>query len=204
MKEYPSISGSFRGFEAYVFDKLDGSNLRFEWTRKRGWHKYGARHRLFDETDHQFAPAVKLFHETLAEPCARVAVDRRWDKVIIFAEYFGQKSFAGFHVDGDPKTLTVFDVLPEKKGLLGPREFLKFFGENANIPTAAFLGHLNWTRGFIDRVWNGDVPGVTLEGVIGKAGSDQTLVMAKAKTRVWIEGVRARFTSEEAEKIINS
>lgn len=43
MKQYPSItnvsSGRLIEFDAYVFDKLDGSNLRFEWDRKVGTHQ---------------------------------------------------------------------------------------------------------------------------------------------------------------------
>lgn len=58
MKQYPSINSSngqsFKEFVADVFDKLDGSNLRFEWSKKQGWYKFGTRHRLFDNTDPVF------------------------------------------------------------------------------------------------------------------------------------------------------
>lgn len=67
MKTYPSIprstGQSFQEYDAYVFDKLDGSNLRFEWSRKKGWVKYGTRRRLFDTTDPVFGEAITLFHE---------------------------------------------------------------------------------------------------------------------------------------------
>ena len=41
MKEYPAIAQSIGTAvrelpNAYVFDKLDGSNLRFEWNKKKG------------------------------------------------------------------------------------------------------------------------------------------------------------------------
>ncbi len=44
MKEYPtipqSIGTAFRELpNVYVFDKLDGSNLRFEWSKKKSWYK---------------------------------------------------------------------------------------------------------------------------------------------------------------------
>ena len=72
MKSYPSVASSrgsqFRAFKAHVFDKIDGSNLRFEWSPKRGWYKFGTRKRLFDETDEVFGPAVRLWKETFAEP----------------------------------------------------------------------------------------------------------------------------------------
>lgn len=202
MKEYPSISRNFRSFEAYVFDKLDGSNLRFEWSKKQGWNKFGTRHRLFDETDPMFAPAIPLFMESLSEPLTRLAKDSRWEKLIVFAEFCGPSSFAGYHDAVEPKTLTVFDINPYKQGIMGPRDFLKAVAPI--VPTPKFFGVMNWTRGFVDRIWEGQLEGVTFEGVIGKAGTRHELIMAKAKSRVWIDKVKSKFSEEEAEKIINS
>lgn len=51
-----------------MFDKIDDSNLHFEWNRKRGWHKFGTRTRLFNEADWQFGRAIPLFQRSLAEP----------------------------------------------------------------------------------------------------------------------------------------
>ncbi len=206
MKHYPSIPRDFQEFPAYVFDKLDGNNIRVEWTRKRGWakDKFGCRNRLFDDTDPQFLGVRELFHERLADGIEKVARDERWERLIVFCEFWGPGSLAGIRVPGEAMNLTLFDANPYKKGILGPREFLKLFGDNPKIPTAPLLGHFNWTRGFVDRVWNHDVPGVTFEGVVGKAGDGHKLVMAKAKTRQWIEAIRARYTAEEAEQLINS
>lgn len=205
MKEYHSIPRVTREIpNAYCFDKLDGNNVRVEFTRKRGWSKFGSRHRLFDETDVQFAGCKPLFFETMADELEKVAIDQRWERVLIFAEFWGANSLSGVRVPGEPMNLTLFDVNPYKKGIMGPREFLKLFGENPKIPTAAFLGVHNWTRGFVERVWNGDVPGITFEGVVGKAGSGHELVMAKAKTKSWIEAIQARYSKEDAERIVNS
>lgn len=206
MKSYPSIPAStgqaFREFQAYVFDKLDGSNLRFEWSRKKGWYKYGTRTRLFDDTDPVFGDAVDLFQKTLAQPLHDIAKGERWDAVVVFCEYWGDKSFAGLHEPNDPKRLTLFDVAPYKQGMMGPKEFLKLFGD-LDIP--AFLGQLNWTRDFVSRVRSGEVEGITLEGVVGKAKSKKhDMVTAKAKTQKWIDMVKANFTEEEANKLLNS
>ncbi len=205
MKLYPSISRStgqdFRQFEAYVFDKLDGSNLRVEWTRKRGWFKFGTRQRLFDETDEVFGEAIPLFRNTLADDLEKVARDERWNMITVFMEFWGDGSFAGDHVAGEPKRLTVFDVNPYKKGILGPKHFLKLFG---HLPIPKFLGRYNWTRGFVDRVRAGDVEGITFEGVVGKGGDGHKLVMAKAKTQAWIDKVLEKYGIEQGQKIINS
>jgi hypothetical protein len=43
MKTYPSISRDIVGQPIYAFDKLDGSNIRAEWSKKNGFHKFGSR-----------------------------------------------------------------------------------------------------------------------------------------------------------------
>jgi hypothetical protein len=201
MKAYPSIPRNFREFQAYIFDKLDGSNIRMEWTRKGGWVKFGARNRLMDESDSLLGEAKPLFFETMADKLAKIAVDQRWDRIIAFAEFYGPNSFAGNHVIGESKQLTLFDVNVHKKGILGPRQFLKIFGDEEFIPK--FFGIHNWTRGFLETVRDGSFEGPTFEGVVGKAGEGHKLIMAKAKTQAWVDKVKEVFHGK-ADEIINS
>lgn len=200
---YPAIPGSggqdFRDFQAYVFDKLDGNNLRFEWTKKRGWYKCGTRERLFDETDADFGPAVALFHDTRADALARIAHKERWQRLVVFAEYWGPKSLAGIHETGDDMRLTVFDAAPDKHGLLDPRAFRKAFEDR--VETARCLGRHHWTRGFVARVRAGQLDGVTFEGVVGKSTDG---CMAKAKTQAWIDAIIARHGETVGQRIIES
>lgn len=144
MKDYPSTPRStgqtFEEFDAYVFDKLDGSNLRWEWSKKQGWYKHGTRTRLFDESDEVFGRAIDIFQRTFAEPLARAACDNRWERVIVFTEFFGPNSFAGVHDPSDGVQLALIDIAPHKGGILGPREYLKIV-EAAKVPHAEFLGH---------------------------------------------------------------
>ena len=201
MKQYPSIPREFTEFKAHVFDKLDGSNIRVEYDRKNGWHKFGKRHGLVDETDELLGEAISTFRRDWEERLLKRARDSRWQHVILYFEFTGPSSFAGWHERGEPKTLTLIDAALEKRGLMSASEYLKTFGDE-NI--ARYLGQVNWTRGFIDRVWNHEIEGVSFEGVIGKGGERHKLIMRKAKTRQWIEKIRQRFTAEEAEKLINS
>jgi hypothetical protein len=206
MKKYPSIILSKdkdfqEEFTAYVFDKLDGSNLRFEWDSKKGWYKFGTRNRLFDESDEVFGIAVSLFMDTLAESIETIARQQKWKGVIAFAEFWGKNSFAGEHDPADQKYLTLFDINPFKKGIIGPEQFLDLFG-SLSIP--GFLGKIKWTRDFVQTVRAGSVEGITFEGVVGKAGEGHRLIMRKAKTRAWIDKVFEKFGTIEGEKIINS
>lgn len=201
MKSYPSIPRStgqdFREFRAHVFDKLDGNNLRFEWSRKAGWYKAGTKRRLFDETDPLVGAALPLFRATLADDIEKVIRAQRWERAVIFAEYWGAGSVAGMHDPTDEMKLTLFDVAPHKADLLAPRRFLKLFG---HLEVPAYLGEIRWTRDFVQRVRDGAIEGITFEGVVGK-GDRQ--VRAKAKTQAWIDRVRAVY-GEEADAIINS
>jgi hypothetical protein len=205
VKSYPSIPRStgqdFQEFDAYVFDKLDGSNLRWEWARKGGWYKHGTRTRLFDETDEVFGSAIALFQKTLAEPLEKIARDERWERMIVFTEFWGPRSLGGLHEPDDEKRLTLFDVNPHKKGILGPQSFLKLFG---HLDTPKFLGRMRWTRGFVEQVRRGEVEGISDEGVVGKAGEGHKLVMAKAKTQTWIDKILARYGEEQGRKIVES
>jgi hypothetical protein len=125
---------------------------------------------------------------------------QRWDRSIVYTEYWGDLSLAGMHQPEDEMRLTLFDVAPHKKGILGPRRFLKLFG---HLPTPTYLGEIKWTRDYVSRVREGAVEGITFEGVVGKAGDGHDQVRAKAKTQAWIDRVKVLY-GEEAEKIINS
>lgn len=189
-------------FEAYVFDKIDGSNLRFEWSKKRGWHKFGTRKRLFDETDPVFGQAILAFMEALAEPVVEVAVKQRWDRLIVFCEGAGDRSFAGHHAPGDPMRVYLIDAAPYKQGILPPKKYLDLFGHIES--QAAYLGRHRWNAGFVQAVRRGKVEGVSFEGVVGKALVKKKIVMSKAKTQAWIDRVMEGFGKAAGKAIVES
>ena len=65
MKSYSSIEyfGEHWGIPIIAFDKMDGSNLRFEWSKKRGFYKFGSRNVMIDENHEQFGKGVTIFIE---------------------------------------------------------------------------------------------------------------------------------------------
>jgi hypothetical protein len=208
MKEYPPIQRStgqsFQEFRAHVFDKLDGNNVRAEWRRKRGWYKFGSRTQLLRPEDPLMGDAIQVFVTTMAEPLAKLAFDNRWTHLIVFMEYWGDQSFAGQHVTGDPKRLTLFDVCPESKGIISPAEFLRLYGK-LEVPLPQYFGEYNWTRGFVESVRNGSAGfAPTFEGVVGKGGERHKLVMAKAKTQAWLNRVFAQYGPIEGKRIAES
>lgn len=209
MLDYPSIPRSigqaFREIpNAHVFDKLDGTSHRSEWNRKRGWYKHGARHTLVGELHPLsfFAEIPALFERTLAEPLAKILTALRWTSGIVYYEYWGAKSLAGYHVEGDPKFLTVFDVAGPDDGILAPGDFRNAFEDL--VPTARYLGRVNWTRGYVDLVRSGQIEGVTSEGVVAKLWTRKEIVRAKAKTQAWIDRVMEAHGQTEGIKLVES
>jgi len=212
MLEYPSVPRStgqeFREFDAYLFDKLDGSNLRFGYSKKQGWHKFGTRRSMFNETDPLFGRAIPLFKETLSEPLTELARKHNWKSCTVFAEFWGKSTLGGRQTDKDSRVLTVFDIAVENLGLLDPREFMNIAYSSRiavdNLPR--MLGRVRWTRGFVEKVYNGEVDGITHEGVVGKAVEGRELILAKAKTKAWIDSIKEMYKEDEkmVERLLNS
>jgi hypothetical protein len=205
MKSYPSIPRQPKGKQGdrrmHLFDKLDGSNLRFEWDHRDGWVRWGSRHQVLDETHPYLGVGLALFRERLAEPIERVARAERWEALVAFAEIFGPGSLGGRHVAGEPMRLALFDVAPFRRGLIGPARFLELFG---TLDVPAYLGEHVWNDDLVTRVRRGALAGVTSEGVVGKAGDGHGLVMAKAKTDAWIRRILDRYGETEGRAIVDS
>jgi len=200
MKEYPSIDGPNGDFgkPCLAFYKHDGSNLRFEWSPKNKWSKFGTRTRLFDKSDPVFGPAIDIFMATQAEGIEKVIRDtkefRNNERVTAYCEFVGPKSFAGIHdlePDNNPMQTILFDLNFHKKGILGPRDFLNYFG-HLNIAQLIYDGPFNQT--FINDVREGKYD--LNEGVIAKGGRGHDLWMRKVKTNAYLEKLKAVFKGE--------
>lgn len=204
MKEYPSIPKVTEphGEICVAFDKLDGSSMRAEWSRKRGWYKFGSRTQLLCQGE--LAEAETLFMNEYAEPMTKALLDckdfHKPEGAMAFFEFFGPHSFAGKHDPGilnvqsnEPKQVVVFDVNIHKRGICGPRRFLKVFG-HLKIPSVIYDGPL--TEEFVLDVRAGKYP--VNEGVIAKWGDgfDHTLRMHKIKTTKYLDDIKKRFGAD--------
>jgi hypothetical protein len=198
MKTYPSIPGPGKAphLPCKAFRKYDGSNIRAEWSKKRGWYKFGTRKTMFDETHEFWGPVIELFHELLAEGIEKVLKDnkkyRGVESVIAFSEFFGPNSFAGSHSVDDVMTMMLFDLNVHKKGFVAPNDFVKDFGHLKNTAEVIYDGILN--KPFIEAVKNGDYPQLE-EGVVCKGGEGHKLWMVKVKTAQWIAAVKRKYPS---------
>lgn len=190
MKEYPHIEGSSKaplGEPCIAFVKYDGSNLRWEWNPKRGWHKYGTRTRLFDASDPIFGEAIELFQDTMGKELALrcKSLEKGLQRAVVFTEFFGPNSFCGIHETSDTKCLRLFDVNLYKRGIMKPREFKKNFGDLSYSAEIVYNGILS--NDFIEDVRKGHYP--VVEGVVAK-GDDY---MCKIKTYAYLEKLKKVF-----------
>lgn len=196
MKQYPSIEGSSKAplKPCYAFEKYDGSNMRFEWSKKNGWYKFGCRRRLIDETDLQFPDVKALFlmkYGAAIEECLTHSY-KGLQKATVFMEYLGDNSFAGMHDPDDEKRLVLIDVNIHKKGIIGPKEFLENFGHLDFRARVIHVGNLN--KEFIEAVRT-DVFFLN-EGVVCKGGKGHKLWMCKIKTYDYLERLKKHFASD--------
>jgi len=65
MQDYPSLERGvvLKGRPIYAFDKLDGSQIRVEWGKKKKFWKFGTRKQLINEKDKEWGEVVGLVIE---------------------------------------------------------------------------------------------------------------------------------------------
>lgn len=202
MKQYPQIDGPSLAPKApcIAFFKYDGSNLRFEWSKKRGFYKFGTRKRLFDQTDEQFGDAIELFKNKYATDLEQIIRTEKQfrgiENFVAFCEYLGPNSFAGWHDPQDQKDLILFDLAIHKRGFILPRDFVNTFG-HLQIAQVVYEGNFNTQ--FIEDIKNGlyvgQAEGVVAKGIIQgkKKSSNHGLWMSKVKTKWWLDELKRRM-----------
>ena len=208
MNHYPKIFGSSEkplwGDHCIAFDKIDGSNLRYEWSRKQGWQKFGTRWRMFDRSDPEYGIAIDLFLNKYGNVVEKVMTDKfqKSESVICYAEFVGPYSFGGLHENNwlignklmpegstnDPKDVILFDVNVHKRGIMDPGTFVKLFS-HVHIPKIIYEGKLN--EEFALAVRNDEYP--LKEGVVCKGGHGHNLWMRKIKTHSYLKRIREVF-----------
>lgn len=195
METYPSIGTIISNTPIYAFDKLDGSNIRAEWTRKNGFTKFGTRRRLLDPNEKPFGEAIELFMNKYNDDLNQIFRKQRYERATAFMEFAGENSFAGFH-EQEPHDVTLFDVHVYKQGILTPKEYLKLFENKVDIAPVLFSGKI--TEDFAQSVRHSTLEGMTFEGVVCKGGLDnrRRVITFKMKSEAWFNKLRNKFAHQ--------
>ena len=200
MKAYPSISTSIDFKESYYwFDKLDGSNIRTEWSPKSGFNKFGSRTQLLVPEQASLWPSIEAFKEKYGEELSSRFSKAKYERAVVFFEWVGPNSFAGSHPDPvDQMSPVVIDVAVYKKGILPPDQFIKIM-DGLETPRLIFTGKMNEET--FQMVRQSTLPGITFEGVIGKGKFSQKEggpIMGKIKTNAWLDKLKEVCNGDEA------
>lgn len=197
MKDYPSISAEIRGGTFYVFNKLDGSCLRAEWGRSKGLWKFGKRNGLIDHSNPHLLKAPDLIRAKYEDALGRIFREQRYQRAVVFLEFWGPRSFAGQHHPDDEHTATIIDVAADNRGFLLPRDFLRLFSD---LDHAALLHHGSVGQ-IAEQVRAGTLPGMTFEGVVCKSAAYESPgrpAMFKIKNQAWYARLRQMCGENEA------
>lgn len=187
MKQYPSITTNIKPVYGWVFDKIDGSNIRAEWSTKQGFYKFGTRKRLLQETDPVLGEAVKLIREK-QDQLGQIFSEQKWDRVVAYFEFYGENSFAGAHQD-EEHFVTLIDVDVYKIGILPPQQFIELF-KKVGIPKILFEGKID--SQLITDIKQGNIPEMTFEGAVVKYFEYRLTRMFKVKNKAWINKLREK------------
>lgn len=198
MKQYPSISKDVRhGTYIYAFDKLDGSNIRAEWNKKKGFYKFGSRTQLIDASHKPLGKAISLIKEKYEKDLSDIFIDQKYQDVLCFFEFYGPSSFAGNHLETEEQSVTLIDVNPFKQGIMEPNEFIKLFG-HLDIPKVLYQGMVN--ASLFDAVKQSTLSELSFEGVVCKGASDSKAkmpVMFKIKSQKWLDKLKELCKDDE-------
>jgi hypothetical protein len=193
LETYPSIGRNVTNEPIIAFDKLDGSNIRVEWSRKNGFTKFGTRTRLLDPNEKTFGEAIELFNNTHADILSEIFTKAKMQKATAFLEFYGESSFAGFHNENEPHKVSLFDIHVYKTGMLTAKEFLKLVEGKVEIPNILYQGKVN--SDFVAKVKNSELEGMTFEGVVCKGGLDNRRrpIMFKVKSQAWLDKLKNKY-----------
>jgi len=179
-----------------AFDKLDGSNIRAEWSDKKGFYKFGSRTRLIDRGTYILGESVDLIMESYADQLAARFEQKKLKRVVAFFEFLGDSSFAGWH-EREEHRVTLIDVDVYKRGIIEPDEFIDKFGD-LGIPNIVHNGMLS--RELITETKNGTLEGMTYEGIVCKYKNQKNkkTEMFKVKSRQWLNDLTDKCNGNEA------
>jgi hypothetical protein len=192
MKEYPVIERIIqKNLPIYAFDKLDGSNIRAEWAKKKGLHKFGTRSRLLGQDEKPLGEAITLLQDgwnQVIDTAMQTIFGRKHmpQNLTLYFEFYGENSFAGNHEEEDHK-ITLIDINIYKHGFVDPKVLLHpVWGDRS----AACVYHGNANASLIESVRKNALEGMTFEGIVCKAGSEHKRIMFKIKSYAWVQKLK--------------
>ena len=224
MHRYDSIENvkydkCLMGEEVWAFNKLDGQNFGVKYNaRTKEFTDFTSRKCNVDENHEQFGGAVKYFKtnyeqvlkDIVKENSGKKGLFNGVDEIMFFFEWYGERSFAGFHQDGDELKLSLIDIFLKKKGYIEPKPYYDIFCNRDDISTPELIYKGKLTQEFINSInandWTEEgceYPNVK-EGVVIRRSTlmkGQRMPKVKTKTKWWLTELHKRYTEEECKEL---
>lgn len=193
--KYPKIpyfSEEFYDRYCWVFDKLDGTNIKVYWNKKRGWWKFGTKSTNFIDADSPYVESLELFWNNFSNELEKIIKKNfnNHNDIVFFFEFHGKNSFAGSHIPNENKELTLIDVY-FKDGWLHPKDFINIF---TSLPTPKLIKKCFFTEELINEIRNDKK---LKEGVVCKGFYNKKYWVCKVKTDDWINKVKSLYSKEK-------
>lgn len=168
-----------------AFEKYDGTNLSWHWKRDEGFVAAMTRRYFITENHPYFGDGVRTFNLLYRDKLRKILTQQFPDtrEAVVYSEFFGEHSFAGFHNELESKALIFFDLCLADRGLLSPAEFLTTFKDLPH-PKVLFKGKIT-TGSFVSKLKEGQFK--VMEGAVCKGGKTGQVWMCKIKTNDWLE-----------------
>jgi hypothetical protein len=210
MQSYPSIpyhNSGIEGSKVWVFDKPDGNNLRFEYSKNRGFYKFGTRTNLISKDDINYGEGITIFLDKYSKE-----LEYRFKhlypnslSMTVFGEYFGENSFSGIHQEGDTMDVTIFDIINYKKGFIPVSKYIEQFGDLHITP---LLEITTFEDNLIESIRENDYITELKEGVVvkGEKKKKGEIIpwMCKIKTWEWLDKVKSKYGEKALLKEVNN
>jgi hypothetical protein len=198
MKHYPSIpTHVLYDVPVFVYKKLDGSNIRVEWSKKKGrshgeFYKFGTRKRLL-ASDNFMHDEVKGLLKQSADELEEFLLNKlRCDRAICYFEFYGPGSFAGSHRADEPHQLALLDVEVYKKGFVLQTDYLHFEEQKSStVHVPELIAHGTISEEYEEKIRSGTVG--SFEGVVCKSEQmdrKRQRITFKIKNRAWVKRAR--------------
>lgn len=189
MKRYPKITEKvYFNENVYAFDKLDGNLIRAEWSRRKGFYKFGTSTKIIQADNLDLGLSVSLLLSKYGDSLSKIFQKDGYERVVSFFEYGSPSSRFGILKD-PPFYVTLLDVWVIGEGIIHPKVFLDKFG-GLGIPKLVYNGVCD--QNFVELVKSSTIVGVTHEGVVckGRYFSPGRPLIFKIKTDKWLKDLR--------------
>ena len=175
------------------FVKLDGSIIRAEWKRGKGFYKFGRKNGLLDDSNPWLQEAPELMERDYSF-LQTVFTEFGWTRVVAFFEFLGKHSFAGNH-EKEKHGIHLIDISTYKKGLIDPKDLAIMDAVGGAKP----LHRGPVTPEVIRSIHESKMKGMSFEGVVFKRINRKGIrEMFKTKSSAWYERLREKCAGNKA------